>query len=169
MTANNAFDLQAFNAMMEKVNTDFQTRINQVRVSDDLMDAFSFASEEARSRDLEYRHEDLPLATRMQPFGGIDIQKSNAFPMDVTCSICNGTGEGKQSTYCKTCKGTGIIRYEGVVTPKSRSAHFWMGVDHADGGSRTIFITGHSPYPKKFQPSFPKGLVPRPPLCKGLP
>ena len=48
-------------------------------------------------------------------FGGIPIRESTAFPMVVTCSKCDGTGEGEESTFCPKCKGAGQQRFEGYM------------------------------------------------------
>lgn len=77
---------------------------------------------------------------------GMPIYESRALPHQFNCSVCDGSGEGAENTYCKRCDGAGSIRIIGM-----------MG---------ETFIT--SPLPKAFQPSFPKGLVPLPPISRGL-
>lgn len=77
------------------------------------------------------------------------IYRSSVFPYQFECSTCGGTGEGTESTYCKRCHGAGEIRVIGMQS-----------------GPKPILIT--EPLPKKFEPHFPKGLVPAAPLSKGL-
>lgn len=104
------------------------------------------------------RKDDLEYATGPQPwseprqaiYGGVKVVPSASFPMEYDCSHCDGTGEGETSTYCKHCHGAGRVRVEGMMK----------------NGKETTFLTGR--LPKKFQPSFPSGLVPKPPLSKGV-
>lgn len=97
------------------------------------------------------------LPVQRNPFGGLDltgaharfmglpIGTSNEFPFDTTCPICNGTGEGKTSTYCQGCDGQGRRRTIGVI----------LGAK-----APTIFTT---PLPKAFAPRFPNQVhVPAP-------
>ena len=86
-----------------------------------------------------------------QSFGGVRIEQSAVFPMQLECAACGGTGEGEASTYCPKCKGAGENRYEGMMR----------------NGAQTILLT--VPLPKAFQPYFPASLVPVPPLARGLP
>ena len=81
---------------------------------------------------------------------GTPVTISNQFPMDIHCSKCCGNGEGSESTYCERCEGAGHNIYDGMV----------------QNGPQTILI--RRKLPKAFAPSFPAGLVPMPPLCRGL-
>lgn len=81
------------------------------------------------------------IDTPIQPFAGIAIKENPMFPWESTCSTCKGTGEGTESTYCKKCRGAGATKFVGLVT-----------------GEPLMLIT--EPLPKKFDPSFPTGLVP---------
>lgn len=80
-------------------------------------------------------------------FGGVPIYESRVFPHQWKCGTCDGTGEGETATYCPKCKGAGRIKAVGM-----------MGT--------TIII---EPLPKAFLPSFPSGIVPLPPIARGLP
>lgn len=85
-----------------------------------------------------------------QSLFGIPIRQSSAFPMVVTCSKCDGTGEGEESTFCPKCKGAGQQRFEGYM----------------QNGPQTILW--ESQLPRRFDPSFPAGIVPPAPLASGL-
>lgn len=100
----------------------------------------------------EYRSPVAPPNLLGNPlnFMGVRIERSTVFPMQLECSTCGGTGEGKTSTYCPKCKGQGQTRYEGMMR----------------NGEQTILLTG--PLPKAFHVSFPAGLVPARPLSPGL-
>lgn len=97
---------------------------------------------------------DKPSGAVFANVANVAIHKSSVFPYDIKCSTCRGTGEGEDSTYCRKCGGAGSIRVEGMMS----SGRF---------GEPMMLIT--SSLPKKFQPSFPTGLVPFPPMSRGLP
>lgn len=79
---------------------------------------------------------------------GMELKVSSMFPYTHTCSECNGTGEGKTSTYCPKCKGAGAERVEGMMT-----------------GARGSMCLITSPLPKKFAPRWPADvLVPKRPI-----
>lgn len=82
---------------------------------------------------------------------GIPVHSNPMFPMNLSCPECSGTGEGVSSTYCPRCKGTGGTRTLGVMQNRGQ----------------TIMI--NDTLPKKFMPSFPKGIVAMPQICRGLP
>ena len=83
-------------------------------------------------------------------FMGMQVSKSHVFPHEFNCGLCDGTGEGKASTYCERCDGAGRTRIEGLV----------------QYGRQTTLLT--TSLPKKFSPSFPHGLVPERRLSRGL-
>lgn len=82
---------------------------------------------------------------------GLPMRESPAFPHQWACQTCDGTGVGEESTYCPKCNGAGEIRAEGMMTNDRQS----------------VILT--SKLPRKFEPSFPVGLVPAPKLSRGLP
>lgn len=91
-----------------------------------------------------------------RPFGnafGMPVHTNPMFPFEIGCSTCEGTGEGTDSTYCRKCRGQGATLVEGMMTSGA-----W--------GEEKVILTGT--LPKKFQPSFPTGLVPPPPTSRGL-
>lgn len=79
------------------------------------------------------------------------VRSSGAFPHQFDCGPCGGSGEGKSSTYCPKCKGAGEVKVIGIM----------VNCDPV-----TMII---EPLPKKFEPYFPCGIVPAPPICRGLP
>lgn len=93
-----------------------------------------------------------PIREPVSFFGGIKIVSSPAFPMTLDCSVCDGTGEGIESTYCESCQGHGQNRFDGMITNTDGSVTLLKGEQHG---------------PKKFAPYFPAGLVPMPPLSRG--
>lgn len=86
-------------------------------------------------------------------FGGIKISSNPAFPMILDCSVCDRTGEGTESTYCESCQGYGENVIDGMIT---------------NGRGSMMLLKGPHRGKKKFEPYFPAGLVPEPPLCRGL-
>jgi len=81
---------------------------------------------------------------------GVPIHSSAVFPFDAACKVCNGSGEGIDSTYCAKCTGRGKTRYEGVM----------------QDGRQTILLTGS--LPRAFEPSWPADTSVPPPPMKGL-
>lgn len=158
MAGKGVLNLSVLDAAMKRV-AEIAPRPSRAHVSSDTVDALAYASR---------AYSDNPiLRGEARPFAGIDIVRSSAFPMDAECKACGGSGEGTNSTYCHQCGGTGMVRYVGIMTGGAPTTR--IGLDFAGRPSETIFVTDRSPHPKKFQPSFPKGLVPQPPMCKGLP
>lgn len=86
-----------------------------------------------------------------QQIWGMPLRSSPMFPVHTHCQKCNQTGEGTESTYCEYCNGAGAVKTVGMLL---------------DRGVTTLI---REPLPKLFKPSFPHGLVPMPPLCRGLP
>lgn len=81
---------------------------------------------------------------------GMPVCQSNVFPHQFQCGTCGGTGEGTESTYCDRCEGAGQVRIVGMMQNRGQ----------------TVLIKDK--LPKAFEPYFPAGLVPAPPLCRGL-
>lgn len=136
------FDLKAFDAVMEKIR-DLGPPPGPIYASREVGDSLAYGFQPLVGRTKE----------TVRALGGVPIYKSDMFPMDLECGTCGGTGEGADSTYCNRCRGTGTVRYEGFM----------------NSGRDMVLLTGRAALPKKFQPRFPAGLVPQPPLTKGLP
>lgn len=109
---------------------------------------FSYQTYQELLRGFEPR--DYLPKSNFHDFMGIRIQANSAFPFQMPCKACNGSGKGEESTYCPKCKGAGEIRYIGVM----------------QNGSQTIVLT--APLPKRFAPRFPSGILPAPMLSRGL-
>lgn len=86
----------------------------------------------------------------LAPVRGMPVLSSSQFPFVTKCKECGGTGEGETTTMCLPCGGAGALKTIGMV----------------DYGHRFDLITRR--LPPKFKPRFPAGLVPPPPLSKGL-
>ena len=93
------------------------------------------------------------IASPLMRLWGAQIFDSNLFPTRSACPECHGSGEGKTSTYCSKCGGAGALKAIG-----------WIEATPSAGGS---LITTHY-HEKAFLPSFPRGLVRQPPMCRGL-
>lgn len=66
-----------------------------------------------------YRVCDEPIGA--PSFYGIPVQVSALFPYTQKCKVCEGTGEGRDSTYCPKCRGGGEYTVEGAVTSRDDS------------------------------------------------
>lgn len=81
-------------------------------------------------------------------FGGIPIHVSSMFPSEVTCSTCNGTGEGgDEATYCPHCIGTGGYTWLGIIGPRPNYRVIQVNMTY------TQLVDWH---PRKFWPHWPK-------------
>lgn len=69
---------------------------------------------------------------------GIPITEHPAFPYSFECGTCEGTGEGRTTTRCLTCKGQGSIKVIGAMFGRAGSI---------------VWLT--EPLPKKFPIRFP--------------
>lgn len=88
-----------------------------------------------------------------QSLYGIPVKTNPMFPYEVTCSSCEGSGSGgDEATYCPKCTGTGGTRYVGMMNSGSPRSWYEPG--------QVVFLT--EALPRKFEPSFPKGLMPVP-------
>jgi hypothetical protein len=110
----------------------------------------------------DYNLDAHTFGNRQHSFSGIDIMESPHFPYVTACSTCAGTGEGADSTYCDKCKGGGRVKYLGFMTNQQDISYDWRGAQPMSA----VLIVEY--FPKRFQPSFPKGLVPPANPVKGL-
>ncbi len=92
-------------------------------------------------------------------FCDIPVHESPLFPYEFNCRACDGTGEGQDSTYCSRCGGAGAVRVEGMMTATVTTSLF--SNDAVALPSATLIT---SKLPRKFDPYFPKGLVPPMPM-----
>lgn len=91
----------------------------------------------------------------------IEVIRSNLFPYDAACTVCGGTGDGGyHATYCGKCGGAGKRRIIGCLSGGA-SGPF-------DPLPLSLSLIEGARLRPLFQPSFPSGLVPLPPLAKGL-
>ncbi|USM11521.1 DnaJ-class molecular chaperone [Citromicrobium phage vB_CbaS-RXM] len=129
-----------------------QEMMELVKATENVPSAIYGGEAVAKKTGPDHRMEGQPV------FGGVKVQKSSVFPYESTCSKCNGTGEGIESTYCQPCHGQGATRIVGMMESGRRRTLMEI--------PNMVLLT--EPLPKKFAPSLPTGLVPKPPMCKGL-
>ena len=135
----NAFTLEAILAATRKLRG--IGMLSEIHGGSDLPGAF-----ESASVDLK------PDPTRSLPptIFGVRYVVNPAFPIEITCGACSGTGEGgDEATYCPKCDGAGAHRTEGMMR----------------NGAETILM--RSALPKRFAPHFPTDIpLPRRPASR---